>query len=123
MSSRDPGCTPPCWTPVDCPTCGGEVPPRGRSVEDVGDCCEIARYSPEHRRHLWHENDDARAYADAAWAVSPAGRRALTQDLDDDETAEDLRETAEQVGLKGPEGAVAAVVPAREGGRRCLTSR
>jgi Tfp pilus assembly protein PilX len=57
------GCTPACWTPVPCPGCGGQLPPRGRSVPletGIAGCCDEARMNPAvNPRHLWRENEDA----------------------------------------------------------------
>lgn len=55
------GCTPACWTPVPCPRCGNELPPRGRSMPPemgIMDCCDEARMDPAvNPRHLWSEDE------------------------------------------------------------------
>lgn len=54
-------CEPPCWTPVPCPACGNQLPPRGRSVPlemNIPDCCDRARMNPSiNPRHLWSEDE------------------------------------------------------------------
>jgi hypothetical protein len=54
-------CTPACWTPVACPACGNQIPPRGRSVPlefGIPDCCDEARMDPGiNARHLWNEEE------------------------------------------------------------------
>lgn len=65
------GCGEGCWTPVRCPSCGGELPPRGRSVAaevPVLSCCAAARMNPEaNPRHWWSREE----YLDQV----PAARR------------------------------------------------
>jgi hypothetical protein len=65
------GCTSRCWTPVPCPECGNELPPRGRDVAPeygLPDCCERHRYDSDiNPRHLWNESDSDRAYVDPEW--------------------------------------------------------
>lgn len=60
-SPRATGCTPSCWTPVNCPSCGNPLPPHGRSVPlamNIPDCCDEARMSPKvNPRHLWNEEE------------------------------------------------------------------
>jgi hypothetical protein len=57
----DTGCTPACWTPVRCPACGSQLPPRSRSVPleaNIPDCCDEARMDPDiNPRHLWNEEE------------------------------------------------------------------
>jgi hypothetical protein len=64
-------CTPACWTPVLCPTCGSPLPPRARDIPPgygITDCCDRARTDPKiNPRHLWDENDSDRAYFDPDW--------------------------------------------------------
>lgn len=51
-------CVAACWTPVPCPTgCGNNLPPRGRDVHDIPDCCQEHRYDDINRRHLWHQDE------------------------------------------------------------------
>lgn len=63
MIELDP-CNPACWTAVRCPTCGNDLPPRGRSVPPewgIPSCCDEARMdSRVNPRHLWSETDDTR---------------------------------------------------------------
>lgn len=70
-------CTPACWTPVPCPTCGSDLPPRGRSVgmeANPPQCCMEARYGPANTMHLWSEHDDTRHYTDPkGWAEHVRG--------------------------------------------------
>ncbi len=51
------GCTEACWTPVRCPVCGNDLPPRGRSMSPemgITDCCDEARMNAKlNPRHLW----------------------------------------------------------------------
>lgn len=60
-SPRATGCTPSCWTPVNCPTCGNQLPPRGRSMPPemgITDCCDEARMNSKiNPRHLWNEEE------------------------------------------------------------------
>jgi hypothetical protein len=69
-------CTPACWTPVPCPTCGQDLDPRGRSVAleaNPPQCCEDARYSTVNTRHLWSEHDEVRSITDPeGWAAHVA---------------------------------------------------
>jgi hypothetical protein len=55
------GCTSRCWTPANCPLCGSELPPRGRSVPlemSIPGCCDDARMSPVvNPRHLWSADE------------------------------------------------------------------
>lgn len=61
-------CTTICWTPVTCPRCGSQLPPRGRSVPlemHISTCCDEARRSPTtNPRHLWDVHDSTRYYSD-----------------------------------------------------------
>jgi len=79
-------CTDECWAPVPCPSCGNELPPRGRSVPmeyNMPQCCENNRYMPGNRRHLWSEHDDCRHYSDAAgWAAHVAACQRCRGDED-----------------------------------------
>jgi hypothetical protein len=54
-------CTPACWTPVACPSCGGQLPPRYRSVPlgmPVPSCCDKASQDRDiNPRHLWNEEE------------------------------------------------------------------
>lgn len=64
-------CVPSCWTPVPCPTCGKDLPPRGRAVpieRILAECCDEARMRAENSRHLWDE-EEAAAFADILAAV------------------------------------------------------
>lgn len=65
-------CVPSCWTPVPCPTCGKDLPPRGRAVpieHFLAECCDEARMcAVENPRHLWDE-EEAAAFADLLAAV------------------------------------------------------
>jgi hypothetical protein len=66
-------CTDRCWTQVPCPTCGDELPPRGRSIplEDwIASCCEDNHHDVKaNPRHLWNEHDSTRFYTDPeGWA-------------------------------------------------------
>lgn len=56
------GCTPACWTPVACPSCGNQLPPRGRSMPlamgGLPACCDAARMDhAANPRHLWNEEE------------------------------------------------------------------
>ena len=54
-------CVESCWTPVPCPVCGCDLPPRGRDVGYlVSACCDDHRYDAENRRHLWRATDTER---------------------------------------------------------------
>ena len=56
-----------CWTAALCPTCGNDLPPRGRSVapeRGITDCCDEARMAVSNRRHLWNEHDEVREITD-----------------------------------------------------------
>ena len=71
------GCSPECWTAATCPACGGDLPPRGRSVPlemNIPTCCDDSRIDPlVNRRHLWSEHDDTRWYTDPdGWAAHVA---------------------------------------------------
>lgn len=70
-------CTPECWTPVPCPKCGANLPPRGRSVPFevyVRECCDDARNAAANRRHFWDAHDPDRAFVDpTGWAAHIAG--------------------------------------------------
>ena len=74
-----PGCTPACWTQVDCTVCRMRKKPSGRDVGAAaanGYCdheCPGYWQAP-HPPHLWHENDSARAYMDPAWAAAQEQR-------------------------------------------------
>lgn len=65
-------CTPACWTPVTCPTCGNTLPPAGRSVPlemHLSDCCLEMQSNGFNKRHLWDEHDSTRHYIDPdGWA-------------------------------------------------------
>jgi hypothetical protein len=55
-------CTPACWTPAACPSCGNQLPPRGRSVPlamgGLPACCDEARMNAVvNPRHLWNEEE------------------------------------------------------------------
>lgn len=61
--SRPSRCAKACWTPVSCPECGRDLPPRGRSVPAewyIAPCCETHRYGRENERHLWDATDSER---------------------------------------------------------------
>ena len=61
------GCTERCWTPIECPSCGRLLAPRGRSVAlamNESGCCYDARSSVLNTRHLWDEHDSTRFYTD-----------------------------------------------------------
>jgi len=81
-------CTPACWTPVPCGTCGRDLPPCGRDVGNlyVADCCDNNRMSSRtNPRHLWGEHDSVRHYVDpVGWA---AHEEACATCRDDDEDA------------------------------------
>jgi hypothetical protein len=51
-------CTPACWTPVTCPACGNQLPPRARAVPlgmNIPVCCDTACMDPAiNPRHLWN---------------------------------------------------------------------
>ncbi|MCC7061049.1 MAG: hypothetical protein IT508_12535 [Burkholderiaceae bacterium] len=66
LTPAAPVCTEACWTPVECPTCGRKLTPRGRSapLECFSDCCEEHKNSTLNRRHLWDEHDSTRIYTD-----------------------------------------------------------
>lgn len=55
-SPYDP-CDSRCWTPVPCPKCGSDLPPRGRAMPlemCIPDCCDDARMDPAiNPRHMW----------------------------------------------------------------------
>ena len=65
MSYTPSTCTPACWTPEKCDTCGRRISPNGRSVplEATGGYCTCDP-EPATRAHLWDEHDDARHYSD-----------------------------------------------------------
>ena len=52
-------CTEECWTQQTCPTCGNNVPPRGRSTPlELGlplSCCEPLQHSDWNKCHAWSE--------------------------------------------------------------------
>lgn len=56
-----PRCSPACWTSVNCPSCGNQLPPRGRSMPPemgIMDCCDEARMNPVlNPRHLWTKEE------------------------------------------------------------------
>ena len=65
-------CSAKCWKPLECPTCGNDVPPRGRSVAleaNPPQCCMDGQYDRANYRHLWDEHDSTRHFSDpVGWA-------------------------------------------------------
>lgn len=69
-------CTARCWTPVPCPECGSDLPPRGRDVgsRHINACCEGPWHESHNPRHLWSEHDSTRHYTDPeGWAAHVSG--------------------------------------------------
>lgn len=61
------GCTAECWESKDCPKCGREMNPRGRSVPYEMACTDNECPARDHtinKRHLWSEHDSDRACGD-----------------------------------------------------------
>jgi len=57
------GCTPKCWSAVECPEHGERMPPWGRDNAGTA-CCENYARSIVNPRHLWDEHDSTRWYHD-----------------------------------------------------------
>jgi hypothetical protein len=82
-------CNEKCWTRADCPVCGRELPPRGRSVPlemslATSQCCENAVSDDGYARHLWDIHDSDRAYVDPeGWKIHVAGCKNCKNESDE----------------------------------------
>jgi hypothetical protein len=70
-----PSCTPDCWTPATCTTCGRHKALSGRSIPPAlyGAYCDAlcpGHFDDPQAPHLTSEHDSDRAYFDEEWAAA-----------------------------------------------------